>query len=95
MVDHGERSRNDDLIAFINDQDEEDEILADYCSEDSENSDEENHDSDSFMIIMSICVKLFLFIISLFLFHYNSIKLHKIIQLWYSFEFKISFSLII
>ena len=47
MVDHGKISRNDDLIAFINDQDEEDETLVDYCSEDNENSDEEDHDSDS------------------------------------------------
>ncbi|KAL6333794.1 hypothetical protein AAG906_028980 [Vitis piasezkii] len=47
VVDHGRRFENDDLIAFINDQDEEDETLVDYCSEDNENSDEEDHDSDS------------------------------------------------
>ena len=47
VVDHGRRFENDDLTAFINDQDEEDETLVDYCSEDNENSDEEDHDSDS------------------------------------------------
>ncbi|WJZ84642.1 hypothetical protein VitviT2T_004236 [Vitis vinifera] len=44
VVDHGRRFENDDLTAFINDQDE---TLVDYCSEDNENSDEEDHDSDS------------------------------------------------
>ncbi|RVX13245.1 hypothetical protein CK203_018034 [Vitis vinifera] len=47
VVDHGRRFENDDLTAFINDQDEEDETFVDYCSEDNENSDEEDHDSDS------------------------------------------------
>ncbi|WKA09144.1 hypothetical protein VitviT2T_026818 [Vitis vinifera] len=56
VVDHGRRFENDDLTAFINDQDEEDDTLVDYCSEDNENSDEEDHDSDSDMQAMSCAI---------------------------------------